>query len=124
MVPLTAIPPDTAAVRAAARHELVVAFADAAVYFETHPWAQAPSSPQVNVRVEGRDRAEKLTALRALADSWRVPVITLPDGTLTAELVFGPLKFEAHLSPQDGTVSAYKARMAAVAADGETERVA
>lgn len=103
---LTTAPPDEATAAAHARHDLVVAYIDAGIYIETHPGARLPKSPVSNIPVEGKTREEKVADLRAIAASWDVPVTTLPDGTLYAELRFGPLTFEAHVMPDvRGTVA-------------------
>src|SRR5215469_7437720 len=109
---VTAVQPDEAVTAAIARHDLVVALTDAGIYFETRLSARAPESPVINVRVHGRNHAEKLADLRVIASSWDVPVLTLADGTMYAERVFGPLTVEAHVPPVDRTLDDYFSRMA------------
>jgi hypothetical protein len=107
MSQLTQVPPDEAVTAAAARHDLVVALTDAAIWLETHPDARPPASPLISVRVRGGDRDEKIADLRAIAASWDVPVTTLPSGTMQAERVFGPLTVEAHVAPHYSTMDEY-----------------
>lgn len=98
---LTQAPRDEAAAAAAARHDLVVALADASIYVETHLHARMPESPVCNVRVRGATYKEKIDDLKAIAASWNAEVTPLPDGTQYTELVFGPVTFEAHVPPAD-----------------------
>jgi hypothetical protein len=113
----TQAPPGEAEAAAAGRRDITGALFDAGLWFEAHPGSRLPASPVVNIRVAGANHDEKTADLRAIAASWAAPVMRFADGTLYAELVFGPLTFEAHVPPADKTVSAYKARMAAIKAE-------
>ena len=91
-------------------------FLDAGLWLDANPAARRPPSPAVNIRAAGANRAEKITDLHAIAASWGTGVAELPDGTLYAEVVFGSLTFEAHVSPAGPTVTGYQERMKRAAA--------
>jgi hypothetical protein len=122
----THAPADVATIEAEARHNLMLAFADAAIWTEISPGARLPSSPVINVRVRGGNPGEKLADLQAIADSWNVPVTTLDDGTRYAERVFGPLTIEAHVAVKDATIDDLRNRTdrARAARKNETEAAA
>lgn len=103
--------PAGAAEAATARHGSAGDLFDAGMYFEAHPGARLPVSPVINIRAVGANYAEKVADLHAIAASWDAPVITLAEGTLYTEIVFGQLTYEAHVPPADRGVFAYEARM-------------
>lgn len=104
---LSVAPPSEAVAATMARRDHMADLGSARAFFNSHPRARVPASPVVSVRVRGNSREEKLADLRAIAVSWEVPVETLPDGTMTAQLVFGGLTYEAHVGAEYPTTTAW-----------------
>ena len=98
------IAPEVPADAAQARADFLAALAEARMFFRYHPDARLPQSPLIQVRPRGRNREEKIADLGAIAASWGVPVLRLDEGTLHAEVVFGPLTIAASVAaPVQGT---------------------
>jgi hypothetical protein len=93
--------------QAMARADFVTALREFADWVEANPDARLPDSPLINVRAKGTTRAWRLRDLQAIAESWNTPLITLPDGTFMAELVWGPLTCEAHVAPANKGTTAW-----------------
>lgn len=66
-----------------------------AAYLRRNKTAPLPGYPVLHIRVPGRTQAEKLAALGTLAARMWTEEFRLPDGTRTAEIVFGSLTYSA-----------------------------
>jgi hypothetical protein len=89
---------DLAAITPARRAELITAFADLGAFYETHPAAPVPDQRELNIRVTGDDRQEKIEAVCAVARALGVTAEWV-DGCFIAARQFGPLSLEAHYTP-------------------------
>jgi len=101
---------------------VVTGLVDLATFYATHPSAPLVTA-ELNIPVPAGERGDRLVALDVIAEQLGVQVAELrgedgwADGTLIAERWFGGVRVEAHLCPENRTMTAWREASARNAID-------